>query len=403
VSGVKRWRSIADPRSRSTPLRTCGGILRPSATARLSRWTQSTRGRRRSVQVASALSTVGAVRGVPEAVRLVVADRADPEEAAVAQPELHAGRPGQAHRSEAAPHDLPPNDADSVLAQLMAPLYARRTNGKSASLELLRRAESRCHARPAGEGNLDCAARTPGKHLDALDDYLESLHPRRLERLGPERLAELARVFPSLADFAGPEFLESERYRLHRAVRALLEMLATGRALLLALDDLHWADEATVELLLYLLRRPPRAAVLGVLSFRSQQLACSLQAGLKAAEREGTLARALELEPLSASETYELLGGGLGRAARRKIYELSGGNPFYAEQLARLGTGSAAATVALPGGEVPESVLATIAEEVRALPCRRRCCFRAARSSATPSSWSSRPPPAGAMPKRHAA
>ena len=107
---------------------------------------------------------------------------------------------------------------------------------------------------------------------DALDDYLESLHPSQLERLGGERLADLGRVFPSLAGFAGPQLLEGERYRLHRAVRVLLETLAPGRALLLALDDVHWADAATVELLLSLLRRPPRAAVLIALTFRSGQL-----------------------------------------------------------------------------------------------------------------------------------
>jgi DNA-binding CsgD family transcriptional regulator len=208
-----------------------------------------------------------------------------------------------------------------------------------------------------------------GPLVDALDDHLGSLPPRRLERLGGERLAELARVFPSLAGFAGAEFLEGERYRLHRAVRGLLEALAPGRGLLLALDDLHWADEATVESLLHLLRRPPRAAVLVALSFRSRQLPGSLQAALRAAEREGTLARTLELEPLSERETYELVAErALDRAARREVYELSGGNPFYAEQLARLGTGAATATVAGPVGEVPERVLAAIAEELRALP-----------------------------------
>jgi predicted ATPase len=135
-----------------------------------------------------------------------------------------------------------------------------------------------------------------GLLVDALDDHVASLPPRRLERLGTERLAELARVFPALAGFAGPEHLEVERYRLHRAVRALLETTTSGPALLLALDDVHWADPASVELLLYLLRRPPRAAVLVALSFRSRQLPGALEAGLQAAACEGTLARTLELE-----------------------------------------------------------------------------------------------------------
>ena len=63
-----------------------------------------------------------------------------------------------------------------------------------------------------------------GVFVDALDDYLGSLHPERLERLGGGRAAELAGVFPSLASLApelsAPAPLEAERDCTHRAVRA---------------------------------------------------------------------------------------------------------------------------------------------------------------------------------------
>jgi len=69
-------------------------------------------------------------------------------------------------------------------------------------------------------------------------------------------------MFPSLQDgrAVGPSPLQSERYRVHRAVRALLERLATDGPLMLALDDLHWADAASVELIDHLLRHPPPQA-----------------------------------------------------------------------------------------------------------------------------------------------
>ncbi len=75
--------------------------------------------------------------------------------------------------------------------------------------------------------------------------------------------AELAHVLPSLTALAGGRepALQHERYRSHRAVRALLERLAEATPLLLVLDDLHWADSASVELLGALLRRPPAGAV----------------------------------------------------------------------------------------------------------------------------------------------
>jgi predicted ATPase len=64
---------------------------------------------------------------------------------------------------------------------------------------------------------------------------------------GRQRLAELAAIFPSLDGPAVPDgALQTERYRAHRAVQELLDGLAVGRPLLLSLDDLHWADQASL-------------------------------------------------------------------------------------------------------------------------------------------------------------
>jgi predicted ATPase len=54
-------------------------------------------------------------------------------------------------------------------------------------------------------------------------------------------------------------------------VRALLEHLAQTRPLVLVLDDFHWADPASVELLGALVRRPPAAAVLTAAALRPHQ------------------------------------------------------------------------------------------------------------------------------------
>ena len=100
--------------------------------------------------------------------------------------------------------------------------------------------------------------------VDAIDDYLQTLEPRRLDALGAETRRSLAVVFPSLAQFAVPAegALQHERYRSHRAARELLERLTATAPLVLALDDVHWADPASVELIGALLRSPPDAAVL---------------------------------------------------------------------------------------------------------------------------------------------
>lgn len=214
-----------------------------------------------------------------------------------------------------------------------------------------------------------------GVWIDALDDHTGSLGHERLARMLGDRVGELAWVLPVVparAD-AKPPFLPDERYLVHRAVRGLLDALARQRAVVVALDDLHWADDASHELLAHLLRRPSRAPVLLAVAFRTGQLPVRLSGALEAATRGG---RAVELAPLalSAQEADLLLGDALHPRARVEVFQQSGGNPFYLEQLARWTP--ARATTAAPTqsfSEVPGSVAAALAHEIAALgePARR--------------------------------
>jgi len=210
--------------------------------------------------------------------------------------------------------------------------------------------------------------------VDALDEYVQGLEPRRLEFLDGNVRAELAHVLPSLsADAAGNgASLQHERYRTHRAVRELLGLLAQTKPLVLVLDDLHWADSGSVELVGALLRRPPTAPVLMALAVRPRQVPERLSAALERAHREETLAR-LELGALTRSEARELLGEAVeSAAAATALYEESGGNPFYLEQLARsprpaLQPGPAASELSLGDLDVPPMVAAALTEELALL------------------------------------
>jgi AAA ATPase domain len=106
--------------------------------------------------------------------------------------------------------------------------------------------------------------------IEALDDYLGSLGPTRL-RAFARRLPDLAGVFPSTegAVDALPAAADG-RYRSYRAIRGLLEELAAPRPLVLVLDDVHWADQASVEAFAHLMRHPPSAAVLLAPSSKAQ-------------------------------------------------------------------------------------------------------------------------------------
>ena len=210
--------------------------------------------------------------------------------------------------------------------------------------------------------------------VDALDEYLQGLEPWRLDALEDGVRAELATVFPSLSSLAvGREVApQHERYRSHRAVRALLELLAVGQPVVLMLDDLHWCDPASIELLGALLHRPPAAPVLLALAARPRQIDERLAAALDRGHRTETLVR-LELHALTSGEAGELLGEAIGGDDAVVLFEESGGNPFYLEQLARTRKPGAAAMPAGPdlaigGVEVPATVVAALAEELGLLP-----------------------------------
>src|SRR4051812_39889775 len=222
--------------------------------------------------------------------------------------------------------------------------------------------------------------------VDALDRRLAELDPRRLEALGPARLAELARVFPALGDMEGAEVrgLEGERYEAHRAVGALLERLAAPRPAVLILDDLHWADDASLELVSYLLRRPPRAPLLVALAHRPGQAAPALVAALDRAVGEGICER-IALEPLGAREARQLLGAGVDERRAEQLQRETGGNPFYLRQLARTGAAAPAPARSTPGnGELPPPVLAAIGHEVGQLVGPARALLEAAAVAGDP-------------------
>jgi predicted ATPase len=94
--------------------------------------------------------------------------------------------------------------------------------------ELAARADTRGHIVLSGAG-ADLERDLPfWVFVDALDDYVAGVEPRRLASLDDDVRAELAQVFPSLSGFgrAGSPGVLHERYRTNRAVRELLERLA---------------------------------------------------------------------------------------------------------------------------------------------------------------------------------
>lgn len=217
-----------------------------------------------------------------------------------------------------------------------------------------------------------------GAFVDALDDDLRARG--RLAQFDPAALPYLSGIFPALTQPGGepaPPVLE-ERFRSHRAVRALLAQLALNEPLVLVLDDVHWADPASAELLGYLLAHPPAGPVLLAVGYRPAQLCERLRSALEA--QAGI--EVIELGPLSRDDARTLVGMELSEAA----YVESGGNPFYLLELmaAARPPGSAGGWVGSLGGEVPGSVRAAIDREIAGLPDPPRALARGAAVAGDP-------------------
>jgi DNA-binding CsgD family transcriptional regulator len=220
-----------------------------------------------------------------------------------------------------------------------------------------------------------------GLIVDALNDYFGSLEPAVLRALDDDVPRELAAIFPALPrepDSDASRGEGAERYRLHYAVRSVLERLARRQPLVLALDDLHWADAASVEMLAHLLRRFRGPALMAV-AYR--QAPSRLLTALEGAARVG---RGSRLEPslLTAEEAGRLIAADIDDTTRARLYRESGGNPFYIEQLVRSGhvrTGARGTRRPRSSGEaVPRAVLAAIQEEVGAISDASRCALESA-------------------------
>jgi DNA-binding CsgD family transcriptional regulator len=204
-----------------------------------------------------------------------------------------------------------------------------------------------------------------GVIVDALDDHLEVARPGDL---GDLPFGLLSTVFPALAgDSAGDPGVDLTglgRYKRYRAIRQLLDRLAAPSGLVLILDDVHWADDSSIELLDHLIRHPPAGRVLIAAAYRPVQATPRLATLVDTAAAHG---RQVMVTPLSQTEVAQFLGPQVSRAQCKALYEASGGNPFYLEALARMGGAAKPVTVGDDESELPPAVRAALQMELTAM------------------------------------
>jgi DNA-binding CsgD family transcriptional regulator len=180
----------------------------------------------------------------------------------------------------------------------------------------------------------------------ALRQLVRELHPATLEHvIGPGR-AELARLVPDLgpADATALATGELARARLFERLLGVIERLAAERPLVLAVEDLHWADRSTLDLLAFLVANLAAPAIVLVATYRSDELHRHhpLRPVLAELDRHPTVER-LELGRLDREELKGVLTGILGTPPSAQlltgVLDRSDGNPFFAEELLAAGPG----------------------------------------------------------------
>ncbi|WP_275414437.1 ATP-binding protein [Planotetraspora kaengkrachanensis] len=155
----------------------------------------------------------------------------------------------------------------------------------------------------------------------------------------PEGAArELARLLPEFGEPSGDEESDSARARLFELILTLLERLAERRPLVLLIEDIHWADRSSRDLIAFLSRNLRTSPVLMVMTYRSDELHRThpLRPVLAELARVDGVIR-VDLPRFTQDEVAAQMAGILGDAPEfarvDTVFERSGGIPLFVEAL----------------------------------------------------------------------
>ena len=233
--------------------------------------------------------------------------------------------------------------------------------------------------------------------LVAYQPFVEALRGAGLDWARIARIpgaSELARVIPELPAQPGAASGDAElrRYLLFEAVSGILDEISARAPLALVIDDLHWADPATLHLLRHVARAPREAALLIAGTYRDADVRPAHPlAELLADLRRDRVVDRVTLEGLPERDVGALIAAHAGHAAPPAlvgtVHEHTDGNPFFVEEVLRhlIETGilyerGGRWTSALTPDEigVPEGVQEVLARRLARLPDSCRSVLAAA-------------------------
>jgi DNA-binding CsgD family transcriptional regulator/tetratricopeptide (TPR) repeat protein len=147
-------------------------------------------------------------------------------------------------------------------------------------------------------------------------------------------------------------------------VAALAGALASRRSALVVLEDLHWADEATLDVLRLLVRRLSALPALVVATYRDDELDRAHPLRIVLGELPAGVAERIALPPLTPAAVAELAGG--QRVDHDELHRRTGGNPFYVTEVLAAG-----------GGAIPDTVRDAVLARVARLDAPARALLDA--------------------------
>ena len=186
-----------------------------------------------------------------------------------------------------------------------------------------------------------------GPIVEALRNLTNDLTPGTLDELLGSGRAELSRLMPNLVrkgdePLAGGQPDSSAQGRLFEHLLLMLGRLAEKAPLVLVVEDVHWADRSTLELLAFLARNLRQGPLAVMITYRSDELhrRHPLLPFLAELERSGRAER-IELTRFDRTELAEQLAAILGAQPDAelvsRILARSEGNAFFAEELLMAG------------------------------------------------------------------
>jgi DNA-binding winged helix-turn-helix (wHTH) protein/tetratricopeptide (TPR) repeat protein len=253
-----------------------------------------------------------------------------------------------------------------------------------------------------------CSERLAGSEaylpiLEALENLLRGpraeLLGKMMKLIAPTWYVQVAPLWAS-ADASFAEVLNeaktASRERMKREWRTLLEELAAPRPLVVFLDDLHWADVSTVEMLAYAARKLPSIGVMFIAAYRPTEMWLEQHPFVPVRlelQRQG-VCRELALDLLSQEDvarylSLELPGHDLPAELAGFIFERTEGSPLFMADLVRhlqerrlltkeSGQWKLALTLQAVERELPESVRSIVQKRIDQLSENDRGLLEAA-------------------------